>query len=352
MSTPFDRQDALRVALESFKATRPFSAAFLSGSVVEGLATPKSDYDVYVVGASAYEGEELFLTLDDGALIEVTILSEDYIVGIANRLKEGYLSGNEISPYQRILLHRIVTGEPLTNAPEVLRLKALVDIEAFKRYLVDAHAYAAQKCIWDGVGNLDAGDQNSALFNIDRAVHKSLDAIVAHNGSTSTVVKWRTRYAERYLGRQHPAFIRYMELTGSIPTTLSAPAKVQYFASAARYVQCVSDYIHSMHRFPDVTFEFNECRLWGAGVAIEPQRIQKHPIARIVERDGKLFLVDRVTRYQVTNDVLAVWLCLDNVSTADDVISTLSTKPWSVSDDPRKLVLKCLENFRRLGVVY
>lgn len=322
--------------------------SFLSGSAAEGLATRKSDFDVYVVFIedSIKESTEIFVPSPFGK-IEITFLNYIDILAIFEKLKIRFeAKESQVNSYDIHIAHRIATGIPLENAEEFSSLRQSLNIGNLSRYLADYALSYAEKSFSDSIGNLDAHDEDTAVFNATCAVNYAMDHLLAENGNTSSLVKWRIRHAKRILGNSNPVFLRYVELTTG-NSGGSDRQKRAFVESAARFLQAISDQTLASRFFPTMSFSLGESRLWGQDVMSKrTPSITKRACTRVVVTKGKLFLLDYDPMFEISQDVLAVWLAIDNLRTQSEIIEFLTANSPTELDLSAELICSHLEQFR------
>ncbi len=312
--------------------TEKIAFSYLSGSVTEGLATPKSDYDAYVVMREPVEETEIQVATEIG-MVEITLLSLQTFIAISSKLSMGYSNREGVlTLYELHLAHRLVTGVALHNQAEFSKLQTKINSRELSSYLAQFSAAFAEKCYSDAFGNLLANDEDSAIFNADRTVHLALDLLLAHKGNTSSLVKWRSRYAKAILSEAHPVFIRYMDLISAMPSH-NRRRKREYIAHVGRFWQSVLDYVHAQKYFPNAHVEFTEARVYGRDELVEhrPGVLKKAPWARVIDKDHKLYIVGHTPLFEISRDFLLIWLLIDNESTEGDISLRLEESIWDQS---------------------
>ena len=345
--------DTRRALEEAIPTAIPFTCAFLSGSAAEGLATPRSDFDVYTVvdGDSHAYSEERFFSTPVG-FVEITILPMSKIRDVARKIEVAgghmkNITDNDIpTEYELRLAHRICTGIPLARTAGVFNyIQGLIDKRLFAAMLQRNACIAANKYLSDASGNIAVKDFDSAIFNSLNGAVSGLDALLHSKGSTSTIYKWRSRYAKRFLGERHRIWRRYLQLC-ELPATKNAEAKKRYFADASGFVQDVFDELLSDSRFGPgrVTPGRSRARM-GKPPA---EALYRSPFARIMERESRLYLIVDLPVFEVNDKALAVWLLCTNGARIAQVKRRISSMFGTKSD---ALVDQCLEAFMRAGAL-
>lgn len=338
-------------AAEIHKGAAP-TFSFVSGSVVEGLSTPKSDVDAYfVIDADTLPVDEVASSVH-GTAVELAFLRLAEVDAIIRKVNAGYGADNGLTAYQRQTAHRLLVGQCMDDdSSQFEAAKSRLDGRRLSEYLWQHHGLFAEKCFSDGIGNVLADDPQSALFNAERAANNALDALIAAHGGTSTAEKWRWANAHRTLGAAHPALVRHTELLGSIPTTSSKHAKTRYIEEVGRLVQCIGDFLISRHHFPKASFEFNPERLWGPDpTAVGARAVTKRSLARAFLHNGEVFLNDVYPHFKLSTESLAIWLSVDNRSDEKQLLK-LAERVYAERKISVRRFSEVLARLRESGVV-
>ncbi|MDX7931145.1 hypothetical protein SJZ69_15500 [Acinetobacter baumannii] len=350
--------DSLLVAVQDESLNKfEIYCSFLSGSKTEGLATPKSDYDIYIVVNILPEGinhNELFLPYKDG-LIEVTLLRKSYILDGFKRLIDNNADLiSQISLYEALLYHRILIGIPIVNKINYCSLKEKVPINELKFFLSHYSFNFSRKCFNDCIGNIEANDLDTAIYNADRAVHSAIDVLIVNHGSTSNSVKWRSRYIKKFLGLDHPMFIRYKELTSSLPLMVSSPEKLRYIERVGYFIHVVNEFYCMKQVFKNINYEFSEERIWG----VSPinlnmnKRIVKKGLIKVDYNKNKIIISDFYKYYTLSKEAFAVWYSINNENSKNDIINEVARILEKEYDECYSIVEESLRFFYSNGFLY
>lgn len=306
-------------AFVASKVKQHIITSFLSGSIVEGYSTQKSDYDVYVIldENTLITEAETFHSWKE-AVCEITCLHlsdiKNIILNIKNRKK--------IDWYDTHLMHRILTAIPLsaTNIFTILQ-KSIPTIELLKQMKKKAFKFS-EKCFSDAMGNILSEDYQSAVFNVERTLNSTVDYLLAHQGCTSTLIKWRIKNFEKYWGSDHVFVIAYKSIYSMISLS-SQQNMLSYVYSVARFWQCALDYIQTediLNRKPDI----NESHIYNShGYILQRKSITRNPLSRIIYDDGKLILIGTKAICEIDISVYRIWLEIDNSKDIDQLSEVL-----------------------------
>lgn len=352
---PEEKLEIIRLAIsENCPNIDRQSIVFLSGSFAEGLATPKSDFDVYIISeleSSKDIANEIFISSKIG-MIEINYVSTDKITKIANKIDACDIDRNELSAYDLILAHRVINGISLVNEEQLGILKKKINPILLAKYISDINFGIAAKCLSDAIGNLQILDYDSAIFNATRGVHHTLDHLLATYGNTSTLFKWRSRYARNILGEESEIYVTYKYLTSCVPTE-STYAKKIYVENAFRFFQSVSDFSLAKEKFPFIKVQLLGTRLWGSDyTAPLKSPLRKTPCSYIQRKNGKYFLVNLVPLFEVSIEVVAIWLIIDNERTLEEITSLLLMPDFSCLELSEQKIASYIKKLKSLHVVF
>lgn len=294
---------------------------FLSGSIAEGLSTPKSDYDIYAVYDECEEAE--ILLTDFERPIEVTSIKLSKLVGIFEFVHAGKDLAN-ISPYELLLCHRVHSGIGLTGQAAFQTLKNLLDAQTFAQRLSELCFLYAERSLKVCAGNLLVNDHASALLNAHHAVRQTFNRLLAVFGATSLLEKWQLAYAEKYLGLQHPAYKEFIQLMSVVPYENEITGNI-YIERAFRFQQVVGDYVRfEADELGD--FDWN-ARFLHKSNDTENMILRKSALSRVIEIQGKFYLVVSSTPLlELPATAANLWALIDNTSS----ITTLQKKAEDV----------------------
>lgn len=342
---------ALRDCVLAHHQEAEIECAFLSGSTVEGFAVQSSDFDVYVVRRSTLgdSSSEIKVAFSLGT-VEIVVVPRDTFDVIEAELSRKYAFFDGLDGYQLLLSHRLSTGVPILGDVNFFALKSRISPVSLSMYASDRYCLLADQHFRSTLGNIGAGDYESAVFNCVRTMKASLDHLLASHGSTSPVTKWRTRYAQRYLGEANLGFVRFLELCSSIPA--GQRSRRDYAASVGRYLQAVLDHGLAIRFFKDEGQGFHQLsveRVYGMD-SLSPNRsaICKSACARVLHKEGRLYLIAGSPLFEVSLDVLKVWLAIDNSRSLLEIQAVLKACKFDV---PSQRVGAIIERLKMVEVV-
>uniref|UniRef100_UPI0036D816E4 hypothetical protein n=1 Tax=Photorhabdus sp. RM322S TaxID=3342825 RepID=UPI0036D816E4 len=296
---------------------------YLSGSVIEGFATPKSDYDVYVIleGELEKECEEIFIPSDIG-MLEVTIISLKEIKEIMRIINNG---SSNYDWYKLHLSHRILTGESIIKSNNFNTLKGGINKTKLCEILKTKAKNFGEKCFSDGIGNILNNDLISAAFNFERTVNSAMDYILASNENTSTLIKWRYQNAMKVFGKDHPITSIYLMVCSKFNVTNDI-STIDYINSVAKMWQLTLDYCQGKDIF-SYNVSFTKKRIANTSdISLSDENnkpIIKNLWYRVLCKDGKLILFAKKALCEINLDAYKVWLVIDNEKTEFEVVSEL-----------------------------
>jgi hypothetical protein len=197
-------------------------ALLVVGSLAEGLGTPTSDIDLYMIVSAAGElaADEMALEVD-GILVDIQFKS---LAACARQLAAAaeWAGGGQwalaVSPFsesERNFLHRLLTGLYLVGSPD--RIAPAELREAARRTLLrlkfETARHHARSLLVDAHGCFLGGDAVLAAAMAHAALHHSVDALTAALDETNINPKWRLRHLRR--------LAREGRLTGEVAEALS-----------------------------------------------------------------------------------------------------------------------------------
>lgn len=281
---------------------------FLSGSIAEGLSTPKSDYDVYAVYDECEEAEVLLTDFERP--IEVTSIKLSKLISIFEFVHTGKDLAN-ISPYELLLCHRVHSGISLTGQSAFQALKNLLDAQTFRERLSELCFLYAERSLKVCAGNLLVDDHDSALLNAQHAVRQTFNRLLAVFGATSLLEKWQLAYAEKYLGRQHPAYKEFIQLMSVVPYENEVKSNV-YIERAFRFQQVVGDYVQFEDKWGDFDWD---ARFMRKSAKTSSMILCKSALSRVIEMEGKFYMVVSSTPLlEIPTTAANLWAMIDNQS--------------------------------------
>ncbi|MBF0307488.1 MAG: nucleotidyltransferase domain-containing protein [Alphaproteobacteria bacterium] len=227
-------------------------AAWLSGSLVEGLGNPSSDVDIFVA-LPGLISEDLPLTrrgedhgilglVEGGVRYDVEYWPHADIMNLKRKLDQLPINDPQrnnlhfLTYWESEFIHRLLVGSPLLNEEEFRRLQGLFDAARFARYLMDTAIRRADDAFDDAVGMLRAGQMRMAALRARDALGFSADALLHAHGVTNDKTKFRLAKLDR-LADTHaairPVADRLWRAEAFIPDT--PPETRAYVEEALRF---------------------------------------------------------------------------------------------------------------------
>lgn len=186
-------------------------AAFVVGSAARGWHNPRSDYDIYLVsdrlheaGTSeavpvplepAFVGVEVFYAREKRW--ELKYWCEAQIDQILDKVsweayERGTVAGNVLVRLEEQTLARIGHCLPLIGADWIEERRARLATTAFRSFVVARSLGEADLYVEDALGQLEAGDLESATLSARLAFGRAVDALLEGEGEYgSHQPKWR-----------------------------------------------------------------------------------------------------------------------------------------------------------------
>ncbi|WP_346184400.1 nucleotidyltransferase domain-containing protein [Streptomyces osmaniensis] len=187
-------------------------AVYCAGSVVRGWGNPTSDVDVYVVTAEPWQGkqaEQVALRLDprniavevlvhEGRRWDVEYWTDGQVKQVLAKvsrqaLESGADLGSLLEPAEYDLLDGITHGLDVTDPSWRLMRTEDVSASALRTLLVSRALLRYDEYAEDAVGQLAAGDHESAVVTAKLAFGFAVDALLAGHGWWGKSPKWRAR---------------------------------------------------------------------------------------------------------------------------------------------------------------
>ncbi|MBT2470444.1 hypothetical protein J7E97_21845 [Streptomyces sp. ISL-66] len=182
---------------------------FEAGSLVRGWGNASSDVDLYVVSEEPWTGGGA--SRHPVPLTPSAVLGEETFVGamrwdirywtrgqveqvLAKATWEAFERGaEELSLREVQLLDRLAFGAAAGGGELLARWRVEAEGSAFRSIVASRILNMADSRIEDAVGQLEAGDLESAVLSARAAFHYTVDALLASEGECGPGEKWRAR---------------------------------------------------------------------------------------------------------------------------------------------------------------
>ncbi|WP_317447675.1 hypothetical protein [Streptomyces collinus] len=187
-------------------------AVYCAGSVIRGWGNPTSDVDVYVVTDEPWAGkqaEHVALRLaPENIAVEVLVHEgrrwdveywtdgqvEQVLAKVSHQaLETGADLGSLLEPAEFDLLDGITHGLDVSDHSWRLRRHADLSASALRTLLISRALLRYDEYAEDAVGQLAAGDHESAVITAKLAFGFAIDALLAGHGWWGKSPKWRAR---------------------------------------------------------------------------------------------------------------------------------------------------------------
>jgi hypothetical protein len=186
-------------------------AVLLVGSCARGWSNSKSDYDIYVVSTEAWSSDTcdvLSLPLNpptvltesfyaNGRRWEVTHWQDSQVDQMLAKVswaefERERTAGQVLSYKEEIFLDRLASCLALSGAEWLADRRATLAESAFRSFLVARSLDAADDSVEDALGQLDAGELESAVLAARKALGHTVDAVLEQHGEYGAhAPKWR-----------------------------------------------------------------------------------------------------------------------------------------------------------------
>jgi hypothetical protein len=171
------------------------------GSLVEGLGSSKSDLDLLLVTGrdpSSLPPRQHVTFVSGRCLVDMLVLRLDDLNDLLDRFERWTQERWNVTHAvmfnieDRTLLHRLTKGRHLLNAEakSIERFPLIMDLARLKLHVARQAARTIQV---DLAGYRDAGDPRSLVAAAQDLLGHAVDALLAANGVTNPLTKWRSR---------------------------------------------------------------------------------------------------------------------------------------------------------------
>lgn len=203
--------DISSVTVDSITALAPLpddgTSVFLSESIVEGWAHANSDLDVYVVSRDLPDDlprtYSFHVRLKPDTIVQLTAYSDDdERLDIQYWLDDQVLAEIGAGGRRRGLVHHETDflwrlSQPIVGGTWLNERKEEPRASLFRRVLATNVFEAADGLIDDALGQLAAGDRDSAILAARTVFGHVVDGLLAHDGELALPTKWRARRLAR-----------------------------------------------------------------------------------------------------------------------------------------------------------
>ena len=173
------------------------SCSFVGGSSARGWANPGSDVDVYVFGCPE-DRAEIVLGTDGHPNVDVHALSDAKIESLFARISWDIVtSGKEfVDTFVEsdwLMFERVHHAHVLTGHKLLAQYQERLARSAHRYMLVQEHFAYADARAEDCLGQLAAGDVDSAVLSGQTTFFRAVDGLLAAHGCYAASPKWRAR---------------------------------------------------------------------------------------------------------------------------------------------------------------
>ncbi|WP_439657624.1 nucleotidyltransferase domain-containing protein [Lentzea sp. HUAS TT2] len=227
--------------VERYPATR---ISFLSGSFLDGFATPTSDLDIFVLvddgadvasaGSASFDagGRRIDIDYADDVTIDTEVWPVGSVAAIATELEkidlENWNAAGAIESIKLTVAHRLRIGEPLTGLDEFAALRDTFDWARLATVIRNRCLALYNSLADDAIGAIKSGDGMTAVLMSRDALGAAADALTAAYGHTNAKSKWRWRKFDVLGISEHAAAYRRAEsLAGETDAEMLAGSKAR-----------------------------------------------------------------------------------------------------------------------------
>lgn len=187
-------------------------AVFIGGSTARGWEHARSDTDLYVISTALWQGESngfnsvgvdpsavpTNVTYVDGRRWELRYWLDDQVDQVMAKVAWDQFehvdsTAEMVNSYEAALLGRIDSALVVEGADWVRDRRKQVAASAFRSMFTLRFLTAADRCVEDALGMLEAGDPQAAVGCAQMALMRAADALTVNAGEYSMEEKWRTR---------------------------------------------------------------------------------------------------------------------------------------------------------------
>lgn len=183
---------------------------FLSGSFLDGFATPTSDLDVFILvddelatvedtatASFAGDGRRIDIDYVDEVATDTEVWPLDVVASIAAELETVDLAdwnaAGAVDDAKLNLAHRIRIGEPLTGEETFHALQNRFDWTRLSVIIRNRFLASYNNLSDDAIGAIQAADPMTSVLMSREALGAAADALTAAVGHTNPKPKWRWR---------------------------------------------------------------------------------------------------------------------------------------------------------------
>lgn len=205
---------AIADAVNRVRPLAPNDILFIGGSVVEGLATPWSDLDVYMVAETGEPAVADWRQIDvpfDQIVLDVEVWLLDEVKKLVSRLssigprwRSDARNMMKLSAVEREFLHRLRLGVPIHNAKGLDDLRHRANWRDLAGLVYSRALLRVTNAQTDLLGFVAQRDWPSAILSAQTVVHFSVSALLGVFGETHPGEKWIFRLLRRLRSDELP----------------------------------------------------------------------------------------------------------------------------------------------------
>jgi predicted nucleotidyltransferase len=203
--------ELLRTLVERRLLPARYEAVLLVGSTARGWSNRGSDHDICVISTKPWSGPgsgHLTVPLSPDVVQtetfrmsdrrwEITYWLDAQVEQMLDKVqwaefeRDRPLGQPVLVPTEEWFLGRLVSCVPLTGERWLRERREQLQASAFRSMVVARSLGAADDCVEDALGQLDAGDIESAVLSARQALGHIVDALLEERGEYGNAPKWR-----------------------------------------------------------------------------------------------------------------------------------------------------------------
>jgi len=294
---------------------RPIHAVYIGGSLAEGYGNVRSDVDVYVLldesSRPLWRGGFEISVVNSHTLQYVFVSVEQLdaaILQFENRPFENASVSRSLNQILHRLVHSVVVHGDVIVQSYRLRLKAARYSE-FSSFVKEMQC---ENSLVDAYGAWEAGQYETATYNLRLAAIRAFEAVLSLYGQTATNEKWVFEKAVSALGRKHSVYENFVDLYRKMPPSFSSEDVKEYFDNLLAFIQLCFDATTANVLVPHPTYEqvsnLTQAILKRNFFSLRRQKNSRIHIKRY--KNSNLVFQAAIPKRELSDRAALVWLCL------------------------------------------
>lgn len=237
-----DREELMARAKAHIKG--PIHAIYIGGSIAEGYGNCRSDLDIYLLIDESqrppFKGGFAISSIN-GRSLQFDFVSLDQLEAAVVQLETRPFEQISMSLPTNQILHRLCHCVVIDGAETVARYASRLNGAKYLSFSSFVKQEQCENALQDAYGAWDAGQFETATFNVRLATHRAFEAVLSLRGQTATNEKWVFEKASRALGISHPALRQFKDLYRSMPADFTGAGTRDYFERSLLFMQTCFD---------------------------------------------------------------------------------------------------------------